>query len=153
MFWGEGSQGSEGTEKLIGRLFGYGALVQAGRCREIPVAVRVAEGFVGVLRRKSFLREAAAEALLGLLEGLKEKTLAKVLRKAEGLQGLLRVTPDEATPEVQFASFLVPPPLPQNLDLCLGYSIEELSTSCSSLGMQNCGPSWVAVMREGVDLD
>ena len=54
--------------------------------------------------RKSFLREAAANALVACLDSLPAGTLKHVLSSSEPLQAVLSRKPNEANPEVIFSS-------------------------------------------------
>ena len=53
--------------------------------------------------RKSFLREAAASALVACLLGLPAQALKHVLGSCASLRDMLTRTPDEASPEVSDA--------------------------------------------------
>ena len=59
---------------------------------------------ISVMGRKSFLREAAANALVACLDSLPAGTLKHVLSSSEPLQAVLSRKPNEATPEVIFSS-------------------------------------------------
>lgn len=95
-------QGSDARDALLGRIFGYSAFAQAGRALDNTVADRLMASLISVMGRKSFLREAAANALVACLEALPNATLKHVLSSSEPLQGVLTRKPEEATPEVFF---------------------------------------------------
>lgn len=78
------------------------------------MADRLASSLAAVMSRKAFLREAAANALLALLEGLSEPVLARLLESNQQLRGLLLATPSDATPEVLLSSFQKSAPMPVN---------------------------------------
>lgn len=81
-------------------MFGYSAFSQAGRGADNAVADRLVASLINVMGRKSFLREAAANALVACLEDLPAQTLEHVLSASEPLQAMLTREPAEATPEV-----------------------------------------------------
>ena len=93
-------QGSDAKDALLGRIFGYSALSQAGRGASNAVADRLATSLMAVMGRKSFLREAAASALVACLLGLPAQALKHVLGSCEPLRDMLTRKPDEASPEV-----------------------------------------------------
>jgi hypothetical protein len=95
-------QGSDARDALLGRIFGYSAFAQAGRASDNTVADRLVVSLIAVMGRKSFLREAAANALVTCLEALPTATLKHVLSSSEPLQSVLTRKPEEATPEVTF---------------------------------------------------
>jgi len=97
-------QGSDAKDALLGRIFGYSAFSQAGRGADIAVANRLVASLISVMGKKSFLREAAANALVVCLEALPAQTLKHVLSSNELLQAVLTRKPEEATPEVFSAS-------------------------------------------------
>ena len=93
-------QGSDAKDALLGRIFGYSAFSQAGREADSAVANRLVASLISVMGKKSFLREAAANALVTCLEALPAQTLKHVLSSNELLQAVLTRQPEEATPEV-----------------------------------------------------
>ena len=54
-------QGSELKEALLGRIFGYGAVVRSGRLLPTDLACRLAGALVQVAQKKSFLGEVAGK--------------------------------------------------------------------------------------------
>ena len=61
------AQGSDAKDALLGRIFGYSAFSQAGRAADNATAARLVASLISVMGRKSFLREAAANALVACL--------------------------------------------------------------------------------------
>ncbi len=98
------AQGSDAKDALLGRIFGYSAFSQAGRAADNATADRLAASLISVMGRKSFLREAAANALVACLDSLPAGTLKHVLSSSEPLQAVLSRQPNEATPEVMSSS-------------------------------------------------
>ncbi len=97
-------QGSDARDALLGRIFGYSAFAQAGRALENTVAERLVASLVAVMGMKSFLREAAANALVACLEDLPPATLKHVLSSTKPLREVLTRKSEEATPEVPFCT-------------------------------------------------
>ena len=79
------------------------SLRQGGR-QTTPLQDRLAASLISVMGRKSFLREAAANALVACLDSLPAGTLKHVLSSSEPLQAVLSRQPNEATPEVMSSS-------------------------------------------------
>ena len=93
------AQGSDAKYALLGRILGYSAFSQAGRGADNAVADRLVASLISVMGRKSFLREAAANALVACLESLPGGTLNHVFSSSKPLQTVLSRPPNEATPE------------------------------------------------------
>ena len=110
-------QGSDAKDALLGRIFGYSAFSQAGRGASNVVADRLAASLIAAMGRKSFLREAAASALVACLLGLPAQALKHVLGSCEPLRDMLTRRPDEASPEVMGGHQCLPsrPDLPSLL--------------------------------------
>ena len=102
------TQGSDAKDALLGRIFGYSAFSQAGRAAENATADRLVASLISVMGRKSFLREAAANALVACLDSLPAGTLKHVLGSSEPLQAVLSREPNAATPEVMSSSLQNP---------------------------------------------
>ena len=98
------AQGSDAKDALLGRIFGYSAFSQAGRAADNATADRLVASLISVMGRKSFLREAAANALVACLDGLPAGTLKHVLSSSEPLQAVLSRKANEGTPEVILSS-------------------------------------------------
>ena len=94
-------QGSEARDALLGRAFGFSAVVRAGRAvAGSACTAQLATALVSLMQAKAFLREVAATTLLDLAERLDSKGLGQLLDQVEGLRGILQSSPDEASPEV-----------------------------------------------------
>ena len=59
-------QGTEAHDQMLGKVFGYAAIVRCKRPIDQETAVKCAEGLVHIANKKSFLRELAANVLLDL---------------------------------------------------------------------------------------
>lgn len=59
-------QGTEAHDQMLGKVFGYAAIVRCKRPVDQETAVKCAEGLVHIANKKSFLRELAANVLLDL---------------------------------------------------------------------------------------
>ena len=59
-------QGSEAHDQLLGRVFGYAAVIRAGHIQEGQLASRCATALIGIANKKSFLPELAAHVVLEL---------------------------------------------------------------------------------------
>ena len=94
------AQGSDAKDALLGRIFGYSAFSEAGRGSDNATADRLVASLISVMGRKSFLREAAANALMACLHTLPAGNLKHVLSSSEPLQAVLSRKPNEATPQV-----------------------------------------------------
>ena len=102
------AQGSDAKDALLGRIFGYSAFSQAGRAADNATADRLVASLISVMGRKSFLREAAANALVACLDSLPAGTLQHVLSSSEPLQAVLTQESQlRATPEVILSSLLM----------------------------------------------
>ena len=95
------SQGSDARDALLGRIFGYTAVFQAGRGGSFGAAARLADALLAAMRQRAFLREAAASALLAGLEACPAPVLARLLAEHEGLRALLTAPAAEGSPEVR----------------------------------------------------
>lgn len=58
-------QGSELRDALLGRIFGYAAVVRSGRPLPAALASNLAAGLVAAAAKKSFLREVTGGCLKG----------------------------------------------------------------------------------------
>ena len=95
------AQGSEARDAFLGRIFGCGAVFQAGRAGgSYEAAARLTSSLLHAGAQKAFLREAAASALLAGLEALPQPVLARLLAEHAGLREVLTAQAAEATPEV-----------------------------------------------------
>lgn len=59
-------QGTEAHDQMLGKVFGYAAIIRSGQHIDQETATRCAEGLVHIANKKSFLRELAANVLLEL---------------------------------------------------------------------------------------
>lgn len=59
-------QGTEAHDQMLGKVFGYAAIVRCKRPVDQETAVKCVEGLVHIANKKSFLRELAANVLLDL---------------------------------------------------------------------------------------
>jgi len=88
-------------DALVGRIFGFAAIVRAGLASsDADVALAAARGLAAAGSARSFLREAASEVLVTLLEGAEGGVAAHVMGQCEGLRAMLTAPPDEASAEV-----------------------------------------------------
>ena len=108
-------QGSDAKDALLGRIFGYSAFSQAGRGASHAVADRLTASLIAAMGRKSFLREAAATALVACLLGLPPQALKHVLSSSEPLRDMLTRKPDETSPEVMAGHLCLPKKLNVNV--------------------------------------
>ena len=60
------SQGTEAHDQMLGKVFGYAAIVRCKRPIDQETAVKCTEGLVHIANKKSFLRELAANVVLDL---------------------------------------------------------------------------------------
>lgn len=60
-------QGAEAHDLMLGKIFGYAAIVRCKRPIDQANATKCAEGLVQIGNKKSFLRELAANVLLDLI--------------------------------------------------------------------------------------
>jgi hypothetical protein len=67
-------QGTELRDALLGRIFGYAAVIRSGRTLPDDLANSMAAGLVQAAQKKSFLREVAGEgrsaAVVALQHGM-----------------------------------------------------------------------------------
>ena len=59
-------QGTEAHDQMLGKVFGFAAIVRCKRTIDQDTATKCAEGLIQIANKKSFLRELAANVLLDL---------------------------------------------------------------------------------------
>lgn len=91
-------KGAELRDLLLGQVFGYAALIRSG-VDISNIASKLADALVNLLKRKVFLREAAADVLLSLLEPLDKKEMSRLLESAAELEDWLQTPAEDATAE------------------------------------------------------
>ncbi|KAK9825628.1 hypothetical protein WJX81_000686 [Elliptochloris bilobata] len=96
-------KGGNAKDALLGRVFAYAAVARSGRLSRhgssAAGTARAAVALVDAMRRKSFLREAAAEALLNMAESLDAAALAQLIEASPEVLELLTAPPADALPE------------------------------------------------------
>ncbi|GLC57322.1 hypothetical protein PLESTB_001211700 [Pleodorina starrii] len=105
-------RGGDAKETLLGRMFGYGALLRSGLPLEQSLLCRLFNGLIQCGLRKSFLRECAAALALAAAERLDEQGMEEVTAAGQPLAGMLAAPPAEATPEALLLALVLWPKLP-----------------------------------------
>lgn len=99
-----GCQGAEAKDVLIGRVFGYAAVVRSGRLVGREAAGQLAhclQQLATLAAKRSYLHESAASVVLAALQPLKPKALGKALSAAPAV---LEFMQREKSPEVSLVS-------------------------------------------------
>ncbi|KAK9814621.1 hypothetical protein WJX72_008822 [[Myrmecia] bisecta] len=130
-------KGSDAKDILLGKLFGYAAVVRAQSITDADLAVRVASVLVQIGDSRSFVKEAATNVLLELAGSLDDAALQAVVSQAAGLKAWLEAPPTEASPEALLLALHCHPRLhsvwPVVLALLLpGFSANKVSQDSSA---------------------
>ena len=97
----------DARDALLGRLFGCAAVVRSGRVQDSPLAVKLLQYLLEVAASKSFLKEAAVDVVLELLDGLPRPVASAALSECAELRELLSKPPADSSPEVRLIPFRI----------------------------------------------
>ncbi|GIL59964.1 hypothetical protein Vafri_14611, partial [Volvox africanus] len=105
----------DAKDTLLGRLFGYAALLRSGMPLEQAVQEAVFNNLLQFGQGKSFLRECAAAVALEAAERMDTEAIAAVAAPGQPLATMLAVKPADATPEALLLALVLWPKLPGSL--------------------------------------
>ncbi|GLI61735.1 hypothetical protein VaNZ11_004161, partial [Volvox africanus] len=108
-------KGGDAKDTLLGRLFGYAALLRSGISLEPSVQGAVFNSLLQCGQGKSFLRECAAAVALEAAERMDTEAIAAVVAPGQPLATMLAVKPADATPEALLLALVLWPKLPGSL--------------------------------------
>ncbi|KAL3135482.1 hypothetical protein ABBQ38_005962 [Trebouxia sp. C0009 RCD-2024] len=98
------AKGTEAHDQMLGKVFGFAAIVRCKRAIDQETATKCAEGLIQIANKKSFLRELAANVLLDLTDKVEPEILAHILNTEScGLKAWLSAAPADSHPEVLIA--------------------------------------------------
>ncbi|KAL3158646.1 hypothetical protein ABBQ32_011390 [Trebouxia sp. C0010 RCD-2024] len=110
------AKGTEAHDQMLGKIFGFAAIVRCKRAMDQETATKCAEGLIQIANKKSFLRELAANVLLDLTDKVEPEILAHILNTDScGLKAWLSAAPADSHPEALLLALHLWPSLPQSL--------------------------------------
>ncbi|KAG2493575.1 hypothetical protein HYH03_008094 [Edaphochlamys debaryana] len=106
------TKGGDAKETLLGRLFGFGALLRSGLPLDAATVAGLFNGLLTVGARKSFLREAATTVALEAAARMDAAGVAALAAYGQPLAQLLAAPPADATAETLMLALALWPKLP-----------------------------------------